>query len=130
MEQRKELEISQESSEWKKVRRGWCWGPKGFREEILELIAAKKGQQHYGEELKESDEQKAERLMKGMLGKAGRTAGDLKRRRKGDPKKARFAARLRAETPMSWLWIAKQWEMGHWRTASNAVLLALSTRRN
>ena len=84
MEQRKELEISQESSEWKKVRRGWCWGPKGFREEMLELIAAKKGQQHYGEELK----------------------------------------------PMSWSWIAKRLEMGHWRTASNAVRLALSTRNN
>ena len=28
LEQRKELEFSQESSDWKKLRRGWCWGPK------------------------------------------------------------------------------------------------------
>ena len=66
MEQGQELEISQESSEWKKVRWGWCWGPKGFRGEMLELVAAKKGQQHYGEELKESEEQKAQRCRTGI----------------------------------------------------------------
>src|SRR2546425_3895372 len=28
MEQRKELELSRQSSDWKKLRRGWCWGTK------------------------------------------------------------------------------------------------------
>src|SRR2546426_7566360 len=55
MEQRGELEASKESADWKRLRRGWCWGPKGFREEMLELIGQKQGKQHYGEELKESD---------------------------------------------------------------------------
>src|SRR4029453_13125338 len=71
IEQRKELEFSQESSDWKKLRRRWCWGAKGFREEMLELIAEKQGPQHEGEELKESEEQKAQRLVGGMLREAG-----------------------------------------------------------
>jgi hypothetical protein len=46
---------------------------------------------------------------------------DWKRRRKGDRKKARMAAKLRCETAMTWQWIAERLGMGHWRTASNAV---------
>jgi len=129
MEERKGEEMRQEASEWKKLRRGWCWGPKGFREELLELIGEKRAQQHYGEELKESDEQKARRLLAEMLGKAGWPAGELSHRRKADPQKARLAARLRAETPMTWSWIAKELEMGHWRTAANAVRLAVAAKR-
>lgn len=123
MEQRKELEWSRESEDWKRLRRGWCWGPKEFREEILELIGHKQGQHHYGEELKESDEQKAERLVGGMLRKEKWSEEDLKRRRKGDPKKARMAAKLRSETAMTWQWIAERLAMGHWRTAANAARL-------
>ncbi|MBC8096464.1 MAG: hypothetical protein H7Y43_11680 [Akkermansiaceae bacterium] len=92
METRKELEMSKVSEDWKKLRRGWCWGPKGFREELLEMIGEKEGSQHHGKELKEWDEQKA-----------------------------RMAERLRKETTMGWQWIAKRLEMGHWRTSANAV---------
>jgi putative transposase len=121
MEQRRELEVSKGSPDWKRLRRGWCWGPKGFREELLELIGQKQGRQHYGEELRESDEQKAERLVAEMLRKSGWTEAELRRRRKGDAKKARMAAQLRAGTTMTWPWIAERLAMGHWRTASNAV---------
>src|SRR5260221_4644629 len=130
MEQRKAQERSRESSDWKQLRRGWCWGPKGFRAELLELMGEQQGPQHYGEELKESDEQKAQRLMKEMLRKGGWTEAELRGLRKGHPKKAQMAARLRAETPMTWTSIAQQLEMGHWRTAANAVRLVASTRRN
>ncbi len=113
--------MSKATEDWKKLRRGWCWGPKGFREELLEMIGEKQGGQHHGEELKESDERKAERLVVEMLRKAGWLDGELKERPKGDKKKARMAARLRTETTMSWQWIAKRLEMGHWRTSANAV---------
>ena len=83
MEQRKELEMSQATEDWKKLRRGWCWGPKDFREELLELIGQKQGKQHHGEELKESDEQKAERLVGQMLRAEGWTEEELKHRPKG-----------------------------------------------
>jgi hypothetical protein len=121
MEQCKELELSKAAGDWKKLRRGWCWGPKGFREELPEMIAEKRGRQHHGEELKESDEQKAERMVLGKMRKLGWTQNELKLRRKGDKKKVWLAAQLRRETTMSCWWIAKRLEMGHWRTASNAV---------
>ncbi len=46
---------------------------------------------------------------------------DLKRRPKGDVRKAHLAARLRAETRMIWPWMAERLAMGHWPTASNAT---------
>ena len=107
------------------MRRGWCWGPKDFREELLERIGEKQGKQHHGEELRKSDEQKAERIVREMLGKLGWTEKELKHRRKGDLKKARGAVRLRKEATMSWSWIAKRLEMGHWRTAANVVRTCL-----
>jgi len=98
MEQRKEQEMSKESGDWRKLRRGWCWGPNSFREELLEQIGAKKGAAHHGEELWESDEQKAQRMVAGMLREVGWKESELGRRLKGDVKKGRMAARLRAET--------------------------------
>jgi len=121
MEQRKELEWSKETSDWKRLRRGWCWGPKSFREELLEMIGEKQGRQHYGQELRESEEQKAERLVGRMLRERGWTEADLGKRKKSDRKKALMAGRLRQETTMNWEWIAKRLAMGHWRTAANAV---------
>ena len=69
-----------------------------------------------GEELGESDEQKAQRLVGEMLQAAGWTETELRKHSKVDKKKARMAARLREETTMSWNWIAKRLAMGHWRT--------------
>jgi len=121
MEQRKEQEQSRESGDWRRLRRDWCWGPREFREELLERIGQQQGRQHHGEELKESDQQKAERLVGEMLRQAGWTEGELANRRKGEARKARMAARLRSETAMTWGWIAGRLKMGHWRTAANAV---------
>ena len=46
-----------------------------FREELLERIEEKQGAQHCGEELRESDEQKARRLLTEMLANAVRAVG-------------------------------------------------------
>ena len=54
---------------------------------------------------------------------------ELRRRRKGDLRKARMAARLRAETTMTWPWIAQRLAMGHWRTALNATRLIVRQKR-
>ncbi len=40
-----------------------------------------------------------------------------------------MVARLRAETTMTWRWIAEQLAMGHWRTAANAVRAVGLNRR-
>lgn len=129
MEQRRQLEAGQENGDWKRLRRGWCFGPKKFKDELLEWIEAEQGQYHYGEELRESDEQKAERLVAQTLSKWRWNESELKARRKGDAKKAQLAAQLRAETTMTWPWIANRLAMGHWRTALNATRLAKRTRK-
>jgi putative transposase len=94
MAQRAALERSKAAGDWKALRQGWCWGPKGFREELLELIAEKQGRQHYGDEMKESDEQKTERLVKEMLTQARCTEADLKRRPQGRPEEGAHGAAI------------------------------------
>lgn len=121
MEQRRKQEVAKENGDWARLRRGWCWGPEDFREELLGRIQKMKGPYHHGEELRESEEQKARRLIQRMLAEAGWQVSDLEERAKGDTTKARVAASLRAETTMTWGWIAKELSMGHWRTAANAV---------
>jgi putative transposase len=106
MEQRKELEWSKKAGDWKRLRRGWCFGPKEFRKELLEMIGEKKDRCHYGEELRESDEQKAERLLEQMLRRQRWTAKELQRRKKGDKVKVTMAKQLRKETTMTWAWIS------------------------
>ena len=112
MEQLKELESAKESADWRKLRRGWCWGPKSFREKLLERIGEKQGRQHHGEELRESDEQKSERLVGEMLRQVGWAETELRKRRKGDKRKARMAARLRKETTMVGRGSRSDWRWG------------------
>jgi len=124
MEERKRQESSQCHEGWKLVRRGWCLGEPAFREELLEMAAEKRGEQHYGEAVRESEEHKAERLVKEALAAANVENSELPRRRKGDLLKVHLASRLRRETTMTWKWIAKRLAMGHWRSAANCVWLA------
>ena len=97
--------LKKPSQRWEWLRVDRLLGEWGVRREMLELIGLKQGPQHYGEELRESDVRKAERMVGEMLRKAGWSEDQLKRRRKGDPKKARMAARLRSETARSWPWV-------------------------
>ena len=60
---RRQQEMCKENPEWKPLRRTWCWGPNDFREELLERITQKKGEEHHGEELRKLDEQKTRRLI-------------------------------------------------------------------
>ena len=128
MERRAEGERAKESGDWKQLRRGWCWGPKTFREERLDRIGERRTRAHEGPEIREAEEQKAERLIGGMLRQAGWKEGELEQRAKGDKRKVRIAERLRGETTMTWEWIAKRLRMGHWRTAFNAAR-AVSKRK-
>ncbi|MHB8520499.1 MAG: transposase [Limisphaerales bacterium] len=121
MQQRQAPQQESQTERWQKLRRGWCWGAEGFRQQMLERIAEKRGDQHHGEELRESEQQKAERLVRQLLKKRGWTESDLATRRKGDRTKVRLATHLRSETTMSWKWIAERLSMGHWRSAATCV---------
>ena len=117
-------EQSRAGGDWKQLRRGWCFGGKTFREELLGLTGDKQTEHHYGEEIRESAVQKAERLVEEQLKAAGWTEKLLAKRRKGDKLKVQMARRLREETTVNWKWIAERLKMGHWRSAANAVRLA------
>ena len=109
-----ELRAQEDGNQWKAIRRGWCLGDAAFRQELLKQMSGRMGEHHYGTERRESEQEKAERLVKGGLAKARWTEEDLKARRKSDPVKVRLAARLRTETTMTLKWISERLQMGAW----------------
>src|SRR5256885_1516445 len=72
------------------------------------------GEQHYGDERRESAEEKAQRLVAEGLRKAHCTEGDLTRRPKSDAVKIGLAAQLWRETTMTLKWIAERLQTGAW----------------
>ncbi len=98
--------------EFKALRRGWCLGDKQFRKELLAQMNERRGEWHYGEELQESAQAKAEELIRVELERKGWAERDLRNRRKGDGFKVRLAKRLRAQTTVTMKWIAERLAMG------------------
>jgi REP element-mobilizing transposase RayT len=107
--------------EWKRVRRGWCLGGEAFRKELLAQMAEKAGESHHGEELRESSQEKAQRIVAAELKRLGWEEGDLERHRKGDRRKVKIARRLRQETTMTLKWIAHRLKMGTWTHVTNRL---------
>ena len=107
--------------QWKAVRRGWFLGGDHAKERVLEMMATLIGRYHGGEEKRESDEQRAERLVKEELQKWRWTERELEQRRKTDVAKVKIAARLRAESVMTLDWIAKRLRMGCRHTVANCL---------
>jgi hypothetical protein len=98
--------------EFKPLRRGWCLGSKTFRADMLKHVEAQEGKWHYGEELRESAQAKAERLIGEALRSGGVTDGTMTNWRKGHPFKVNLAHKLRAETIVTIEWIAQRPQMG------------------
>jgi len=98
--------------EFKPVRRGWFLGDKQFRKELLAQIGERRGEWHYGEELRQTAEAAAEEIIQRELKRKGWTPAELAGRRKGDKFKVRLAQRLRAETTVKLGWIAERLCMG------------------
>jgi hypothetical protein len=65
-----------------------------------------------GPEWRETAEKKAQRILAEELEQRGWSVDELAHRRKGDAEKVKIAKRLRAETTMTWGWIARQLQMG------------------
>jgi hypothetical protein len=104
--------VVEDGVEFKPIRRGWFFGDKRLKEELLVQVNAQAGRWHYGEELRESAEAKAERLVAEELRRHKWDASTLAERRKGDPAKLALARRLRAERTMPLAWIAERLNMG------------------
>jgi len=101
-----------DQQEFQQFRRGWYVGDKKFRQKLLAQMSPKRGAEHFGEEVREAEEAKAERLVRAELKKLGWRGKDLASRRKGDPEKVRLARWLRQHTTMTAGWIAKRLQMG------------------
>ena len=108
-----------EPGEWKALRRGWMIGGAERRQELLERMGQEVGQHHGGGEIQETEQQRAELLVRQELQKRRWTESDLKQRRKTDAGKVRIAAWLRRETVMTLEWIAARLQMGSRYTLAN-----------
>ena len=106
------LFYEEDGQEFNGMLRGWCLASKAFRKELLGVMSEKAGPEHYGEEIEELAEEKAQRLVGQAFKKLGWKESNVTRLRKGDPKKIRIALRLRRETTMTLAWIAQRLHMG------------------
>ncbi|MCU0772105.1 MAG: hypothetical protein MUE94_10120, partial [Verrucomicrobia bacterium] len=88
---------------------------------LLAEMAGSVGQEHYGEERWESEAERAEGIVGSELRKAGWKEEKLGSTAKGHQVKVRMALRLRAETTVSYGWIAERLRMGSRSNASNLV---------
>lgn len=124
MEARRRAEENPET--WAPLRRGWCFGEEAFRKELRAQVSERRGAHHYGAELQEGEEEKAERLVREELARQPWTESDLAEKPKTDRLKARLALRLRRETTMTLAWIARRLKMGSVNTLKNTLRLANS----
>lgn len=111
----------EEPGEWKTVRRGWFLGGAELKEQLLEQMGRGVGEHHGGEEKRQTDEQKAERIVGEELRKRRWSEVDLQQRRKTDAMKVQIAARLRRETVQTLDWIAQRLQMGCRHTLANCL---------
>jgi len=115
-----ELTREKEPAELAELRRGWCLGGEGFRERMLRVLdgAAEKlprprasprdaiVQRDHGVEA-------ARRLLEEGLHCLGLERESLAGLKKGDPRKAALAVRIRTLTAVPNAWIAAQLHLGH-----------------
>ena len=106
------LRGTEESETYRPLRRGWFLGQESLREEQLEAVSTRASSQHYGDELRESAEAKAQRLIVRELGRQGWKESDLEVQPKGHRVKVRLAALLRRESTASAEWISLKLRMG------------------
>ena len=120
--QRMEAQRSESSpGEEASIRRGWRLGAEDFLEHLLDRVEGKFAENHRALERMETDEEKAERIVKRELKECGASEEDLSLLRKGDAMKVEIARRLRKETTMSLKWIAGRLRMGSWTHVSNRL---------
>jgi hypothetical protein len=92
--------------------RGWYLGSEAFRDDLLAQVQHQACPRHVGQEVDQSAQAKAERIVREELEALKWSKLDLERHRKGDPEKLRIAQRLRNQTTMTLDWIAQRLHMG------------------
>jgi REP element-mobilizing transposase RayT len=102
------------------LRRGWCLGGEGFRERMLRLLDAAteklrlpRTSPRDASVQRDHGLDEAQRLLAEGLRCLGLEKDDLPGLRKGDPRKAALAVRIRMRTVVPNAWIAEQLQLGH-----------------
>ncbi|MBI2926100.1 MAG: transposase [Verrucomicrobia bacterium] len=113
----------EDGTEYRSIRRGWCFGEEAFRRELLEQIGERLGTAHDGEERHESQIEQAEGLVLEELRKRKLKESDLPAPPKGDLRKVAIAQRLREETMVTVKWIAGRLRMGSVAYVNNRLYL-------
>lgn len=103
---------AEEAGRYKPIRRGWFWGERAFKRELLAQMKERLGKEHYGVERAETAEAQAEAIVAKELNRHHWREEELGRRAKGDGVKLAMAVRLRSETEMTVRWIAERLQMG------------------
>lgn len=94
------------------LRRGWRLGASDFLQRLAEELG-RRGQPHeQASQRRETDQQRAEAIVRDGLKEFDWTEEDLRGERKAHPHKVTLAGRLRRQTPMTRQWIADRLHMG------------------
>ncbi len=118
MEQRR---LEESGADYRQIRGGWCLGDPEFRTELLADAVERVGPSHYSADRRETEEARAERIVRAGLKELDWKDGELAKRPKGDEQKVKLARQLRAETTMTLKWIAVRLQMGRWTSVSNLL---------
>ena len=103
------------------IRRGWRFGGEDFMARLLDQLEGEAGEHHRAVERTETEEGKAERIIREALAGLGWPEEMLAQKRKSDANKVALARQLRAETAVSLKWIAARLQMGTWTHVSNLL---------
>lgn len=113
--------------EWRRIRRGWCFGSDAFKDSLARRLSSPEPAGHDRDTSRETRLAQAERIIVEELAALGWNEGKLRESPKMAPEKARIASRLRRETVLTLPWIARRLHMGSVNTIRN--LLAELRRR-
>lgn len=111
----------EEPGEWQAVRRGWFLGGAELKDRLLEQMGRGVGEHHDGDAKRETEEQRAERIVGEELRRRRWSKADLGQRRKTEREKVAIAVRLRRETVQTLDWIAQRLQMGCRHTLANCL---------
>lgn len=101
---------------WKKIRKGWCLGDLGFREEMEMLVDERirnyDRRSYLGAQAQKHDEAEAQRLFESGLRLLGLVEDDLVALKKGSWQKKCIAWKIRRNTSVKNDWICEKLMMG------------------
>ena len=113
--------LEADGKDYQGLERGWCFGAEEFREELLAQVHGQIGPNHFGQERRESVEERARRIVGERLEDSGLMPAQLERLPANAEVKVQFARRLRREMTLSLRSIAQQLGVGSWKYLSNLL---------